>query len=177
MRNIVYYVAASLDGYIAGPNADISGFVGSGNGVEQYLADLAGFDTVIMGRKTYEFGYAFGLVPGQPAYPHMKHTIFSSSLGFSEQSPMVQVQPLSLDAITSLRQQPGTDIYCCGGGQLAGWLLDHEQITILKLKLNPLVLGDGIKLFGKSKRKFTTTLLDTALYDNGLQIMTYRVNY
>jgi dihydrofolate reductase len=62
-RKIVYYVASSLDGYISGINDDISGFVATGNGVERYLADLAEFDTVIMGKNTYEFGYKFGLQP------------------------------------------------------------------------------------------------------------------
>ncbi len=66
----------SLDGFISGVNGDISGFVGDGNGVAKYLADLADYDTVIMGKNTYEFGYRFGLKPGKPAYPHMT-TIFS----------------------------------------------------------------------------------------------------
>lgn len=64
MRKITYYVAISLDGFIAGPDGDISGFVQQGEGVNQYLQDLQAFDTVIMGRKTYEFGYAYGLQPG-----------------------------------------------------------------------------------------------------------------
>ena len=56
-KNIVYYVASSLDGYTSGENEDASGFVGEGNAVEKYLSDLKEFDSVIMGRKTYEFGY------------------------------------------------------------------------------------------------------------------------
>ncbi|MEQ9300481.1 MAG: hypothetical protein RIF33_18045 [Cyclobacteriaceae bacterium] len=63
MRSITYYVATSLDGYICGPDEDISGFVHKGSGVAEYLTDLKEFDTVIMGRKTYEFGYQYGLDP------------------------------------------------------------------------------------------------------------------
>lgn len=80
MRKIVYYVAGSLDGYISGPNADISGFVGTGSGGDKYLADLSNFDTVIMGRHTYEFGYKFGVQPGQPAYPTCCITSFQTTL-------------------------------------------------------------------------------------------------
>ena len=50
----------SLDGFIVGPEDDISGFTADGAGIDHYLEDLKDFDTVIMGRKTYEFGYKFG---------------------------------------------------------------------------------------------------------------------
>ena len=71
MKKIIYYIASSLEGFITGRNEDISHFIYTGKGVEKYQNDLADFKTVIMGRKTYEFGYKYGLEPGQPAYPHM----------------------------------------------------------------------------------------------------------
>ena len=64
MRKIIYYVATSLDGFISGTSGDIDGFVLGGEGVDQYLEDLQAFDTVIMGKNTYEFGYQYGLKPG-----------------------------------------------------------------------------------------------------------------
>lgn len=176
MRKIVYYVATSVDGFISGPNDDISGFVGKGNGVDKYLSDLANFDTVIMGRKTYEFGYKFGLQAGQPAYPNMQHYIFSENLKFENTDQKVKVLPLTIENLETIQNQKGTDIYLCGGGQLAGWFLDNQKIDILKLKLNPLILGNGIRLFGNSPKSYKTKLIDTELYENGLQIMTYKLN-
>ena len=177
MRKIVYYVASSIDGFISGLNDDISGFVGTGNGVDKYLADLANFDTVIMGRNTYEFGYKYGLQPGQPAYPHMKHYIFTDNLKLENLSTQVEVKNLDLTEIDKLKMHEGTDIYLCGGGQFAGWLLDNKKIDTLKLKLNPLILGQGIKLFGNSNSNYNLELLETADYENGLQIMTYNIIY
>ena len=177
MRQIVYYVASSIDGFISGPNEDIGGFVQSGNGVDQYRADLASYDTVIMGKNTYEFGYQYGLQPGQPAYPHMKHLIFSNTLTFESADPQVQVKNIELAEIEKIQKEAGTDIYLCGGGVFAGWLLDHQKINILKLKLNPLILGQGIRIFGESTQKYGLVLLDTVPYENGLQIMTYRIDY
>lgn len=177
MRKIVYYVASSIDAYISGMNDDVSGFAGKGNGVDKYLTDLTHFDTVIMGRKTYEFGYRYGLQPGQPAYPHMKHYVFSDNLQFKNTDPKVQVKAMDLNEIEQIQNQEGTDIYLCGGGQFAGWLLEHQKIDILKLKLNPLILGEGIKLFGTSSKQYKLQLIDTADYENGLQIMTYRIEY
>ena len=77
----------------------------------------------------------------------------------------------------SLKAGEGSDIYLCGGGQFAGWLLENEQITHLKLKLNPFISGEGVKLFGSSTKFYKTELIDSNLYDNGLQIMTYKLNY
>jgi hypothetical protein len=50
-------------------------------------------------------------------------------------------------------------------------------IDILKIKLNPLVLGNGIPLFGSSGRKVRLEFLKQVQYDLGLQIMTYSINY
>lgn len=177
MRSIIYYVATSIDGFIAGPNDNIGGFVGEGSGVEQYLNDLKTFDTVIMGRRTYEFGYKFGLQAGQPAYPHMENYIFSNTLHFDTPAQNVHIRPPDPDFIRSLKTRTGTDIYLCGGGVFAGWLLDHGLIDTLKIKLNPLILGAGIRLFGRSTRKIQTELLEQQPHDNGLQFMTYRVLY
>jgi dihydrofolate reductase len=177
MRKIVYYVASSLDGYISGTDGDISGFVGVGSGVKKYLTDLTNFDTVIMGRHTYEFGYRFGLEPGQAAYPHMLHYIFSNNLVLENTAPSVQLRNIDLHEIENIQHQPGSDIYLCGGGQFAGWLLDNRKIDVLRLKLNPLILGKGIKIFGNSTQTYKTELIETEVYDNGLQIMSFNLRY
>ena len=177
MRNIVYYVATSIDGFISGPTDDISGFAQESSGVTKYLNDLKEFDTVIMGRKTYEFGYKFGLVPGKPAYPHMSHYIFSKTLKFKDSDDIVKVCNIDLDTVKNLKEQNGTDIYLCGGGEFAGWLLENEMIDILKIKLNPLILGIGVKLFGSSSKQYKLNLLEQENFSHGLQIITYKIDY
>ncbi|MEO1652520.1 MAG: dihydrofolate reductase family protein [Bacteroidota bacterium] len=178
MQKIIYYVASSLDGYIAGENEDISQFVQTGPGVEKYQADLAQFETVIMGRKTYEFGFQYGLEPGQPAYPHMQHHIFSSSLRLDRLSEQVQIEPLDLNRVRAIRDQAKTDVYLCGGGHFAGWLLENGLIDQLKLKLNPIVLGNGIRLFGASQAKAQWNLIAKESFPDGLQLLTFdRKNY
>lgn len=51
------------------------------------------------------------------------------------------------------------------------------MIDFLKIKLNPLILGRGIKLVGSSKKKILTELVDIKSYNEALQIINYRVNY
>lgn len=179
MRRIIYYVAASIDGFIFGPDEDISGFenVQESDGIQKYLQDLQKFDTVIMGRKTYEFGYKFGLKPGEPAYPHMNHYIFSRSLKLDSPDKGIEICKPDLEIVTKLKGQEGSDIYLCGGGHFAGWLLDNELIDELKIKLNPLILGSGIRLFGPSTKQFKMRLNDSKTYTYGLQIINYQIEY
>lgn len=173
MKKIIYYVASSLDGYIAGENGDISKFILQGEGVEKYQSDLANFKTVIMGRRTYEFGFQYGLEPGKPAYPNMEHYIFSNSLKIDNLSEVVKIEKLNLDRVNEIRQNAKTDVYLCGGGQFAGWLLGNGLIDQLKLKLNPVVLGSGTKLFGSSTANESWELIDKESFSDGLQILTY----
>lgn len=175
MRKITYYVAVSLDGFIAGPGDDISLFRMDGNGVDQYLEDLKSYDTVIMGRKTYEFGYDFGLEAGQPAYPHMEHYIFSNSLELPDKHPKVHIERPDLQIIDQLRNSTGSDIYLCGGGHFAGWLLDHGRINTLKIKRNPILLGGGVPLFGMSTTQLRLELVSCESFEHGLQILTYNI--
>ncbi|WP_421765668.1 dihydrofolate reductase family protein [Ekhidna sp.] len=175
MRKIIYYVAVSLDGYIAGKENDISAFAIGGEIVDQYRYDLQSFDTVIMGRNTYEFGYLYGLKPGQPAYPHMEHFIFSNSLKFEEPDEKVKVVPVSLDRVRELKNGVGSDIYLCGGGVFAGWLMENGMIDELKLKINPIILGTGIRLFGDSKRPTKLKVNFNQSYEDGYRILSSKV--
>jgi dihydrofolate reductase len=175
MTRIIYYVASSIDGFIAGHDDDISDFVAGGKGVDKYLADLQNFKTVIMGRRTYEFGYQYGLKPGQPAYLHMEHFIFSDTLKIEKLAETVHIEKKSIDRIKEIKESAQSDIYLCGGGEFAGWLLDNGLIDQLKLKLNPIILGNGIRLFGTSKTKAKWSLKDTESFEGGLKILTYDI--
>lgn len=175
MARIIYYVASSIDGFIAGENDDISDFAAVGKGVDKYLSDLQKFKTVIMGRRTYEFGYQYGLEPGKPAYPHMEHFIFSDSLKIENLAVTVHIEKKSIDRIKEIKESAQSDIYLCGGGEFAGWLLDNGLIDQLKLKLNPIILGNGIRLFGNSTTKAKWNLIESESFDNGLKILTYDI--
>jgi len=130
---------------------------------------------VIMGRRTYEFGYQYGLEPGQPAYPHMEHFIFSDSLKIENLAKTVHIEKKSIDRVKEIKESAQSDVYLCGGGEFAGWLLDNGLIDQLKLKLNPIILGTGIRLFGKSKTKAKWSLKETESFEDGLKILTYDI--
>ncbi|GAB4565561.1 MAG: dihydrofolate reductase family protein [Haliangiales bacterium] len=173
MRKLVYDVALTLDGFIAHEDGSIGGFAMEGAHADAYMERLQGYDTVVMGRKTYEAGYAFGLKPGQRAYPHMDHYIVSKTLELGDDAEVTVVRGDFVDAVKKLKQADGGDIYLCGGGMLAGVLLDHGLIDQLLIKLNPVIIGSGISLFGARAGQVAATLIDTETYENGVVLLRY----
>ncbi|WP_372409205.1 dihydrofolate reductase family protein [Streptomyces luteireticuli] len=165
MRKLVYCIASTIDGHIAGPDgADPTGPDGFWPVPEDYVRHLiaeypeilpvharaalgvtAGgthFDTVVEGRRTYETGLAAGI---PDAYPHLRHLVFSRTL---TEAPAPAVELVATDPaekVRELKQEPGKDIWLIGGGELAASL--YPEIDRLIIKLGPLTTGTGVPLF------------------------------
>lgn len=176
MRELVYHVATSLDHFICDANGSVAAFPADGDHVTDYLAHLQTYDTVVMGRHTYEFGYQFGLQPGQLAYPHMRHYVVSKTLELPEGSQVHVVRHNAVDFIKGLKQEEGTPIYLCGGGKLACTLLQNQLIDRLLMKVNPILLGAGTPLFDGVPPLTSLKLLATKSYQSGVVLLTYQVN-
>lgn len=164
MRRLVYLVAVTLDGFIAGPDGgDPSGsdflpvtpdlvehLVGSWPetlpGPARDAMGISGpglsFDTVVEGRASYDIGLAAGLTD---AYPHLRHLVVSRSLAHRSDLPVEVVAGDPIDRVRELKAEDGQDIWLVGGGTLAHALL--PEIDRLVLKVNPSVIGDGVRLF------------------------------
>lgn len=167
MHPIIYDVAVSLDGYISGKDGDISKFAHDGQVVEDYMTRMAGYSTAIMGRSTYEFGYRFGLEPGQNPYPHMKTLIFSKTMKIPENSS-VSVWPFAdAGTIRNLKETAAGPIYLCGGGDFAGWMLEEGLIDQIILKRAPCIYGEGVGLFGNRRNVSSLSRTGIKTYDNG----------
>ena len=167
MQPIIYDVAVSIDGYIAGPEGDISQFPESGDIVEAYLARLSGYAVAIMGRHTYEFGYRYGLKPGENPYSAMTTWVFSRSLVLPCASEVTVQRALNVELISTLKATADGPIYLCGGGEFAGSLLSMGLIDELRLKRAPVVLGKGIPLFDSSDFLPQLRHVESRCYDDG----------
>jgi dihydrofolate reductase len=176
MRDLVYDVAVSIDGFICRSDGGIQDFVPDGPHVADYRARLAGYDTAVMGRNTYEFGYQYGLAPGTRAYSHMDHYVFSSSLQFEHPHQLNIVAEKAGAVVRDLKGRSGSDIYLCGGSVFAGSLLQEQLIDRLVLKVNPVVIGEGLPLFSSPERA-SLKCTSTKRYENGVLLAEYDVVY
>lgn len=167
MHPIIYDVAVSLDGFIAGLSGDISKFAHEGPVVDDYVKRLQTYKLAIMGRKTYEFGYGFGLKPGQNPYPHMKTVVCSATLEVPEKAEISVLRSPKPEEILTLAHSAGGPVYLCGGGEFPGWMLDQGLINRIILKRAPCVLGGGTTLFGACRRPVGLSHVQTRPYENG----------
>lgn len=175
MQQIIYDVAVSIDGYISGAGGDISQFAQEGRVVEDYSARLETYATAIMGRATYEFGYRFGMQPGQNPYTHMQTIVLSKSIDLPDGAEVAVQRSSNAEAIDAIRSRANGPIYLCGGGAFAGSLLAMGQIDVLRLKRAPIILGDGVSLFGDSKGPLSLEHTETRDYGEGYLFQEYRI--
>jgi dihydrofolate reductase len=122
MRRIRYSVAMSLDGFIAGPNGEIDWIVEDAE--IDFSEMLAGFDTLLMGRKTYDTAIAMG--PG--GMPPMKAVVVSRTLRAEDHPDVTIISDNVHEAVTRLRSEPGKDIWLFGGGELFRSLLEIRPL-------------------------------------------------
>ena len=176
MQPIIYDVAVSLDGFICGPNGDISQFAHEGPVVADYQERLKGYAVAIMGRLTYEFGYRFGLKPGENPYPHMKTCVYSQTIECPDGSDIAVVQSDSQPHLQNLKATAEGPIYLCGGGDFAGSLMLAGMINLVRLKRAPILLGDGVRLFGGHTMSPHLKHTGTKLYDGGYLFQEYQVD-
>ncbi|MEU6824320.1 dihydrofolate reductase family protein [Streptomyces atriruber] len=193
MRNLVYFIAVTLDGFIAGPDGSDptgpDGFWPVGQDYVQHLAETypetlpaparqalgitaegTHFDTVLEGRRTYGIGLDAGLTN---AYPHLRHYVFSRTLTESPDPGVELVATDPVEKVRELKKEDGKDIWLCGGGELAGVL--RGEIDRLIVKIGPLTLGSGTPLFAQ-KTAFDPVLYersDAVLLDSGTIFLTY----
>ncbi|GAB4492942.1 MAG: dihydrofolate reductase family protein [Saprospiraceae bacterium] len=181
MRKIIYHVATTLDGFIAHNDGSFVGFLPKGDHVADFLDSIKHYGAILMGKNTYEVGYTYGMKPGDPAYADfnadMKNYVFSRSAAFESNNRVQLVRENEIDFIKNLKTEPGKDIWLCGGGALAGSLLHNELIDELWLKLNPVVFGSGITLFGDNKQKIDLVFLNSKTYESGVLLLQYKISY
>jgi dihydrofolate reductase len=173
MRKLKYHVASTVDGFIAHTDHTIDGFVAEGEHVSDYLESLKNdYDIVLMGRRTYEFGFQYGVTD---PYPWMKQYVFSGSM---ESSPDANVELISGDIVgfvRTLKGQTGKDIYLCGGASLASTLLAERLVDEVIIKLNPVLFGTGLPLFSGPIAQTSLQLLESKTYDNSVVLLRYEI--
>jgi dihydrofolate reductase len=188
MRNLVYFVACSADGFIAREDGSFDFFPMTGDHLpfiaREYPETLSApaqkalgatgeprhFGTVLMGRHTYEVGSTQGLTS---PYPHLQQFVVSGTMTESPDAAVHLERRDPVALVRRLKQESGLGIWLCGGARLAGML--YDEIDELVLKVNPVVVGTGLPLFSGRQSARDLDLTDHRTFAGGVAMHWYRV--
>jgi dihydrofolate reductase len=168
-RRLRYQVAASLDGFIAGPNGEFDWIVM--DPAVDFAALFKEFDTAVMGRKTYDVLTAQG---GEGAMPGLDVVVFSRTLPASERPGVRIFNDDPREIVAALKAKPGRDIWLYGGGTLFRALLDAGLVDTVEVAVVPVLLGAGVPLLPPGA---TTKLVlaDQKTLPSGIVALSYSV--
>jgi dihydrofolate reductase len=170
MRRIRYAVAASLDGYIAGPNGEFDWIIQDPE--IDFGALFRQFDTALIGRLTYEAM----LRSGNGMLPGMKTFVFSRTLQQRDHPGVTVIWEGSTEAVAALRSAPGKDIWLFGGGSLFRSLAGANLVDTVEVGVIPILLGEGVPLLPPPAMPIKLTLRSQKVYKRtGIVSLVYDV--
>jgi dihydrofolate reductase len=172
MRRVLYRVASSLDGFIAGPNGEIDWIVP--DPTVDFASFYARVDTVLLGRRTYELT----LQPGAPPWPAgWRIYVCSRTLDAAQHPRVAVISEHVAAAVAALRAEPGRDIWLFGGGSLFASLLAADLVDDIELAVMPVLLAGGIPLVSPGAPRSRLTLARVKASPRGIVNLHYEVQH
>ncbi len=169
-RSVRYGVAMSLDGYIADPDGGYDWIVQDPD--IDFAEIFSRFDTLVMGRGTYEATLAMG---GGGDDRGVKRIVISSTLKPSDH-PEITIATDVKAVIDDLKASPGKDIWLFGGGQLFRSCLEMGLVDGVDAAIIPIVLGGGIPFAPAPAPQTSLKLRRHRLYArSGIMLLEYDV--
>lgn len=171
MGKSILYIATSLDGFVAGPDDDISWLFRYNDVDYGFDKFFSGIGAIIQGRRAYEIEVKNGM---ENAYPV---PTFVLSHRVPERKParsdVVFTSGDIEDVLKKAKGMTSKDIWIEGGANAAQQFLRRGLIDDIILSVVPLILGDGIRLFGKTDSPIELALHGTRTFDKGLVQLFY----
>jgi dihydrofolate reductase len=169
MRQLVYSVASSLDGFIAGPRGEYDWII---HDPTIDFGEIFGqFDTAVMGRHTYEFIVHEGRSPKEFG---MKVFVASTTLDPAQHRDVTVVSSNLPATVTELKRASGKDIWLFGGGATFRSLLDAGLVDCVEVSVIPVLLGGGVPLIPEGRR-WPLQFKDSRTFPSGIVSLTYLI--
>jgi dihydrofolate reductase len=172
-RKLILYISCSLDGYISKPNDDLSFLSivekeGEDYGYSDFVATI---DTVIVGRKTYDWVIGQGY-----DFPHAdKESYIITRQERPKKGNLTFYNGELKTLLKELKAKQGKNIFCDGGSEIVNQLLMEKLFDELIISVVPIIIGNGIRLFKDGRPEQKLELLSVKNYASGLVQMHYKI--
>ena len=170
-RKVILYIASSLDGYIAKPNDDLSFLSrvqqeGQDYGYAEFIDNV---DTVILGRKTYDW-----VMKQVKEFPHAQLDSYIITRTPRQDIGKIKFYTGNLkELVLRLRQERGKNIFIDGGAEIVNELFKEKLIDQIYLSIVPILLGDGVRLFKGGLPEQNLKLINSKQFETGLIQLQY----
>jgi dihydrofolate reductase len=172
MRKVSYGGANSADNFITGPDEAID-WIRMSDDVDAIMKESwKGVDTILMGRKTYEFAARMG--GGGGGMKGVSTYIFSRTMSEAPKGAEL-VRDDAVGFVRELKAKPGGDIIVMGGGELGTALIEGGVVDEIGLSIHPLLLGGGMPLFREMSRRVELELIEARAIAKGCVFVRWRV--
>ena len=173
-RRVRYAVAMSLDGFIAGPSGEADWIIMDPDPEFDFDAMYSQFDTMVMGRRTWEWMKAAG---SGGSTPGMQVFVISRTLR-QEDHPGVSIVDDPAEVMAELRSKPGKDVWLWGGGSLFRSFAELGLVDTVEVAVMPVLLGEGVPLLPPPAKRVALMLTGHKLYaKTGIMSLEYAVQY
>jgi dihydrofolate reductase len=168
---VTYGGAVSLDNFITGPGESLDWLLWSDDAGKISRDSWKGVDTILMGRKTWEFAARSG---GGGGSAKIRTCIFSRTMAAApEGAELVREDPAGF--VRALKAEPGGDIIVMGGGELGATLIAGGAVDEIGLNLHPVLLGGGTPAFPGIGTRVGLTLVEARPIAKGCVFLRYAV--
>lgn len=182
MRKIIFGGANSLDNYFARKDHSVDWLMWSDEANEIMKEFWTRFDTMLMGRRTYEVATG-GSKPKKKSkskkksdpFGGIKTYIFSRTLKKEDHPDIEIVSENAAEFVRDLKNGDGKDILLMGGGNLAKTFFEAGLIDEIGFNIHPVLLGAGIPLFYEMNRQIDLELVECRPFKNGCVYVLYNV--
>jgi len=170
MAWIVYYVAASLDGFIADSSGGVDWLPDGASDDYGYAEFYGGVEALAMGRRTYDQALSFGDWPysGKPAY------VFTKSPPRDGLPEVRFVEESAVDFYRGIAERHSGTVWLVGGADLADQFRQAGLIDEYRVFVIPVVLGQGVPLFGGQGMPTLLELASAQSHADGVVQLLYR---
>ena len=167
------FVGTSVDGFIARPNGDLDFLPAGGGESHGYDEFMASVDALVIGRKTFETVLNFAVWP----YGNKRVVVLSSrpvDLSAARGAVLEQMAGPPAEIVSKLAASGAHNLYVDGGITIQGFL-HAGLVERLIITRAPVLIGDGIRLFGALTRDLRLRHVATQHYPSGLVKSEYHV--
>ena len=181
---MIFGNSVSLDRFLAGVDGAIDWLHFSKDVQDVMTKYWKDVDTILMGRKTYDFAVFSGREASTgkkrtkekpPNEPAVRTCVFSRALQSIDEPGVELIKGDAVEFVRGLKRRPGKEIWLMGGGELAQSLLAAGVVDRIGLNIHPILLGSGIPTFRDPGHRVKLMIEECRPLEGGCVLVNYSV--